>query len=404
MVLEAITAIPLFILVTIIVALFFDFVNGFHDTANAIATVVGTKVLTPLQAVSLAAVFNLAGPFVIGTAVAKTISSGILPNSVVLAAGTSLIFATLIGAIVWDLVTWWWGLPTSSSHALVGGLIGAGMAAAGLAGGVVWPSLEEWESVFLWGGLSVFAGLGVWGLLYLLKKDFVAWHHAPYFALAGIALAMPALVLLGILKLSGIGKVLVFMIVSPIMGLAAGFGLAAVVRRAAMNVKPDPANHFFKKAQLVSSAFFALNHGANDAQKTAGVITALLFAGGIIASPTAIPFWVIVAAAAAMGLGTLFGGWRIIKTMATRITQLRPYQGFSAETGGGVVLTLMAQQGIPVSTTHAITSSIMGVGATNRVSAVRWGVGRRIVWAWVITIPASALVAAVTYLVLSRVV
>jgi PiT family inorganic phosphate transporter len=239
-------------------------------------------------------------------------------------------------------------------------------------------------------------------VLYLAKKDFVHWGEAPFFALAGIALLLPAVTLLGLLKLSGIGKVLVFMIISPLMGLAAGFGLAAVVRRAAMNARPDPANQFFRKAQLFSSAFFALNHGANDAQKTAGVIVALLFAGGLLPNAQTIPFWVIAAAAGAMGLGTLFGGWRIIKTMATRITQLRPYQGFSAETGGGVVLTLMAQQGIPVSTTHAITSSIMGVGATHRVSAVRWGVGRRIVWAWVITIPASALVAALTYVFVVR--
>lgn len=396
MVLDVIAAIPPFILVTVFVALVFDFVNGFHDTANAIATVVGTKVLSPLQAVSLAAVFNLLGPFVIGTAVAKTISSGILPEGIVRQAGTTLIFATLIGAIVWDLVTWWWGLPTSSSHALVGGLMGAGIAAAGMAG-VLWPGVGEWRLAVEFAGIGAIVGLAVWAALHLAVKDFVEPKHAVFFALAAISLLMPAAVLLGWLKLSGIGKVVVFMVVSPLMGLAAGFGLGVLVRRAAMRRNPDRANHFFRRAQLVSSAFFALNHGANDAQKTAGVIVALLFAGGILADAQTIPFWVIAAAASAMGLGTLFGGWRIIKTMATKITQLRPYQGFSAETGGGVVLTLMAQQGIPVSTTHAITSSIMGVGATHRVSAVRWGVGRRIVWAWVVTIPASALVAALTY-------
>ncbi|HEV8361498.1 MAG TPA: inorganic phosphate transporter [Candidatus Thermoplasmatota archaeon] len=397
MVLELLAALPPFILATIAVALFFDFVNGFHDTANAIATVVGTKVLSPLQAVSLAAVFNLLGPLVIGTAVAKTISSGILPEGVVKEAGTALIFSCLAGAIAWDLITWYWGLPTSSSHALVGGLIGAGVAAAGMAG-ALWPSLEEGRLVLEFAALGLLAGLGLWGLCYLLRKDFVEAKHAKAFALAGVAILMPAAVLAGWLHLSGIGKVVVFMVVSPIMGLAAGFGFAAMVRRAAMNQRPGPANHFFRRAQLLSSAFFALNHGANDAQKTAGVITALLFAAGFLADAKTIPLWVIVAAASAMGLGTLFGGWRIIKTMATRITQLRPYQGFSAETGGGVVLTLMAQQGIPVSTTHAITTSIMGVGATHRLSAVRWGVGRRIVWAWVITIPASALMAAVVYL------
>jgi PiT family inorganic phosphate transporter len=390
---------PAFIAVTIVLALAFDFSNGFHDTANAIATVVGTRVLSPLQAVSLAAVFNLLGPFVLGTAVAKTISSGIIPEDVVKSAGTALVFAALLGALAWNLTTWWFGLPTSSSHALVGGLLGAGVAAAGMHGGL-WPSLEEWRLALEFAALGAFAGLGVWALLRLAAGDFVTNAQAPPFALAGVALLMPAAVLLGWLKLGGVGKVVVFMVVSPIMGLAAGFGLAVVVRRLAMNAHPDRANHFFRKAQLLSSSFFALNHGTNDAQKTMGAITALLFAGGIIADAKTIPPWVILAAASAMALGTLFGGWRIIKTMATRITQLRPYQGFSAETGGGVVLTLMAQQGIPVSTTHAITTSIMGVGATHRVSAVRWGVGRRIVWAWVITIPAAATVAWVAFHVL----
>jgi len=403
MVLEALGTLGPFLVVTILVALFFDFVNGFHDAANAIATVVGTKVLTPLQAVTLAAAFNLLGPLVIGTAVAKTLSSGILPEGVVLQAGTTLVLATMIGAIAWDLITWWGGLPTSSSHALVGGLMGAGVAAAGMAG-VLWPTVEEMRLSFEYAGLGAVAGLALWGLLYLGMKDFVEPKQAAFFALTGVVFVVPGATLLGALKLGGIGKVLVFMIISPLMGLAAGFGTAVLVRRAAMRRHPDRANSFFRRAQLFSSAFFALNHGANDAQKTAGVITALLFSAGLLATPKVIPYWVILAAASAMGLGTLFGGWRIIKTMATRITQLRPYQGFSAETGGGVVLSIMAQQGIPVSTTHAITSSIMGVGATQRLSAVRWGVGRNIVWAWVITIPASAVMAAVAFVVLRAVV
>jgi inorganic phosphate transporter, PiT family len=401
MVLEFLAVVPSLILLTIVVALFFDFVNGFHDSANAIATVVGTKVLSPLQAVTLAGVFNLLGPFVLGTAVAKTISSGIVPEAIVVRAGTALIFATLLGAIVWDLMTWWWGLPTSSSHALVGGLIGAGVAAAGMAG-ALWPTVDELRLTLEFAALGVFGGFAAWGLLRILARDFVDVRQAWAFGLAGVAILMPAATLLGWLKLGGIGKVVVFMVVSPIMGLAAGFGLAVVVRRAAMKRNPDRANHFFRRAQLLSSAFFALTHGTNDAQKTMGVITALLFAAGLVGSSSAIPAWVVVAAASAMGLGTFFGGWRIIKTMATRITQLRPYQGFSAEAGGGVVLTLMAQQGIPVSTTHAITTSIMGVGATHRLSAVRWGVGRRIIWAWIVTIPATALMAGVAYAVLSR--
>ncbi|MCA1812643.1 MAG: inorganic phosphate transporter [Halobacteriales archaeon] len=402
MVLEFALAIPPLILLTIIVALAFDFSNGFHDTANAIATVVGTRVLTPLQAVSLAAVFNLLGPFVLGTAVAKTISSGIIPEDVVKSAGTVLLLGALLGALVWNIITWNFGLPTSSSHALVGGLLGAGVAAAGLHG-ALWPSVEEWRATLELAGLAVILGLGVWAVLRLASRDFVLPQHAPLFALAGVALLMPAAVLLGWLKLSGIGKVVVFMVVSPIMGLASGFGLTVLVRRAAMNARPEGANSLFRKLQLLSSSFLALTHGTNDAQKTMGVITALLFAGGLVGTASVVPPWVILAAAGAMGLGTLVGGWRIIKTMATGITTLRTYQGFSAQASGGVVLTLMAQQGIPVSTTHAIATSIMGVGATNRMSAVRWGVGRRIVWAWVITIPASAVMAAVAYLVVRAV-
>ena len=315
-------------------ALFFDFVNGFHDAANSIATVVGTRVLRPLQAVCMAAVANFAGPFVFGTAVAATVGKGIIQPEF---STVYVILAGLVGAIIWDLVTWWFGLPSSSSHALIGGLVG---------------------SALMVGGLQA--------LVY-----------------------------------SGVEKVLVFMVVSPSIGfaIAAGFGLAILyfLGRSA----PGKVNRVFGRLQIVSSAFFSLTHGANDGQKTMGVITALLIAGGLLQSDKFIvPIWVILAAAAAIAFGTFFGGWRIVKTMAFRLTNLKPYQGFCAETGGGAILTSMAWLGIPVSTTHAISGAIMGAGSTKRLSAVRWGLGRRIVYAWIITIPASAGLAAASLLII----
>jgi len=313
-------------------ALFFDFVNGFHDAANSIATVVGTRVLRPLQAVSLAAVANFAGPFVFGTAVAATVGKGIIQPEF---STVYVILAGLIGAIVWDLITWWFGLPSSSSHALIGGLVGSALMVAGI------------EAVVL----------------------------------------------------DGLQKVLVFMIVSPSVGfvIAAAFTLAIMYfMRGSTSTK---VNRIFGRLQIASSSFFSLTHGANDGQKTMGVITALLISGGMLDSGSfVVPFWVILSAAAAIAAGTFFGGWRIVKTMAFRLTNLKPYQGFCAETGGGVILTSMAWLGIPVSTTHAISGAIMGTGSTKRFSAVRWGLGKRIVYAWIITIPASAGIAAVSLL------
>ncbi len=318
-------------------ALFFDFVNGFHDAANSIATVVGTRVLRPLQAVVMAAFANFAGPFVFGTAVAATVGKGIiLPEF----STVYVILAGLIGAIVWDLITWWFGLPSSSSHALIGGLAG---------------------SALIVGGLQALA-------------------------------------------LDGIERVLVFMVVSPSIGfaIAAGFGFAIMffLRRKASG----KVNKVFGKLQIVSSSFFSLTHGANDGQKTMGVITALLIAGGMLQSKEfVVPIWVILGAAASIALGTFFGGWRIVKTMAFRLTNLKPYQGFCAETGGGAILTSMAWLGIPVSTTHAISGAIMGAGSTKRLSAVRWGLGKRIVYGWIITIPASAGLAAASLLIIKAI-
>jgi len=315
--------------IAISVALFFDFVNGFHDSANAIATVVGTRVLRPLYAVGIAAVANFAGPFIFGTAVAHTVGKGIIQPSF---STVDVIFAGLIGAIIWDLVTWYFGLPSSSSHALIGGLIG---------------------SALLAGGTS--------------------------------ALVLP-----------GIEKTLTFIVISPTLGFCSAFGIAIIIMYLFRRYTASYVNKIFGRLQICSSIFFSLTHGANDGQKTMGVITALLISGGMLDSTSfSVPIEVIFASAIAIALGTFFGGWRIVKTMAFKLTSLRPYQGFCAETGGGVILTSMAWLGIPVSTTHAIAGAIMGVGATKRLSAVRWGVGKRIVYAWIITIPASAAVAAV---------
>jgi PiT family inorganic phosphate transporter len=312
---------------TIATALFFDFVNGFHDSANSIATIVGTRVLRPLYAVAIAAMANFIGPFVFGTAVATTVGKGIIQPSF---STIDVIFAGLVGAIVWDLITWYLGLPSSSSHALVGGLIGSAL----IAGGV------------------------------------------------------------NALVFSGIEKILTFIVVSPVLGFVISFALAIFIMYILRNRSNSKINKIFGKLQICSSAFFSLTHGANDGQKTMGVITALLIAGGLLDSKSfVVPIQVILIAATAIGLGTFFGGWRIVKTMAFKITDLKPYQGFCAETGGGTILASMAWLGIPVSTTHAISGAIMGVGATTRLSAVRWGIGKRLVYAWIITIPASALVA-----------
>ncbi len=317
----------------IIVALVFDFLNGFHDAANSIATIIGTRILKPLPAVGIAAFANFIGPFLFGVAVATTIGKGIIhPDFVTL----DIIIGALAGAIVWDIVTWVLGLPTSSSHALVGGILGAGIAGAGF------------KAVIF----------------------------------------------------SGLQTVVTGIIVSPIAGLALSFLVALLIMKIFAKRKPSTVNSVFGRLQLVSSTYFSLTHGANDGQKTMGVIALILLTQGVI-TKFEIPSYVIIMAATAMSLGTFFGGWRIIKTMALKITNLRPYQGFSAETGAATLLATLAWAGIPASTTHAISGGIMGVGAVKRLSAVRWGVGKRIVWAWIITIPASASVSFVITMIIN---
>jgi PiT family inorganic phosphate transporter len=314
----------------IVVALSFDFINGFHDAANSIATVVSTRVLSPGKAVIWAAFFNFVAAFAFGTAVARTIGSGMID---IRAVTFTVIFAGLLGAIIWDLITWYWGLPTSSSHALIGGYAGAAVTKAGFS--VIIPS--GWTTT------------------------------------------------------------LIFVVVSPMIGLVAGLGLMVAIYWLFRRMSPTRVDKWFRRLQLLSAALFSLNHGANDAQKTMGIIAGLLFTAGYLRGPFYIPFWVILIAHAAIGLGTLSGGWRIIHTMGSRITKLQPVNGFAAETGAASAILLATHFGIPVSTTHAITGAIVGVGSTRRLSAVRWGVAGQIVWAWLLTIPAAAAIGAATY-------
>ena len=318
-----------YIVFIVAVALLFDYINGFHDAANSIATVVGTRVLTPRVAVVWAAFFNFAAAFALETRVAQTIGKGIVHSDVV---DPDLVLASLLGAIVWNLLTWWWGLPSSSSHALIGGFAGAAFVKAG----------------------------------------------------AG------SLVLKGLLVTSA------FIVLSPLLGLALGFLNFLGAQWAFRRWRPDRVDRVFRKVQLASAAAFSFGHGMNDAQKTMGIIFALLLSTGHL-SGDHIPFWIVLLCFSAIGLGTLSGGWRIVRTMSMRITPLKPIGGSCAELAGAVTLVGASLGGIPVSTTHTITGAIMGVGASRSLSSVRWGVARSIVVAWVLTIPASALVAGLTW-------
>ena len=322
----------------IVTALIFDYINGFHDAANSIATVVSTRVLSPGKAVIWAAFFNFVAAFGFGTAVAKTVGAGMVDLAIVTQA---VIFAGLMGAIVWDLITWYWGLPTSSSHALFGGYAGAAIAKAGFAAVIM----------------------------------------------------------------SGWTKTLLFIVLAPMIGMGVGLLVMNSIYFFFAQTPPSRVDRWFRRLQLASAAGFSLMHGANDAQKTMGIIAGALVTGGYLQMQNGelpIPFWVIMAAHTAIGLGTLSGGWRIIHTMGSKITKLRPEGGFAAETGAAAAIYIATMLGVGISTTHTITGAIVGVGATRRVSAVRWGVARQIVWAWVLTIPAAAAIGATTYWLLER--
>jgi PiT family inorganic phosphate transporter len=319
------------VVIIIGVALLFDYINGFHDAANSIATVVSTRVLTPKQAVAWAAFFNFAAFIFFGTKVAETIASVTVPGTF----NNAAIFAALIGAIGWDLITWWTGLPTSSSHALVGGLAGAAVAKVG------------------WSALVV----------------------------------------------SEYQKIAVFIVIAPVMGFLLSFTfMTGVLWLFHRYRKVDKLNRGFRRGQLVSAAAFSLGHGGNDAQKSMGVILSVSVANGILSSGAGVPVWVVLSAHLAIGLGTLFGGWRIVHTMGSKITKLQPVGGMASESAAAISLGLATFGGVPVSTTHTISGAIVGVGTTNRLSAVRWGVAGRVMWAWVLTIPGAFIMAYVVYL------
>jgi inorganic phosphate transporter, PiT family len=314
----------------VILALAFDFMNGFHDAANSIATVVSTRVLRPHFAVAWAAFFNFIAFLFFGLSVANTIGQGVIDPSIV---DHYVILGALVGAIVWNVITWYYGLPSSSSHALIGGLGGAAVAK---------------------GGVHTLVG-------------------------------------------SGFLKISLAIVLSPMLGFALGMLLMIAVAWLFFRTTPSKVDRWFRRFQLVSAALYSLGHGGNDAQKTMGIIAMLLFAAGKSGPAFHVPLWVVLACQAAMALGTLFGGWRIVKTMGQKITKLKPVGGFCAETGGAITLFFATGLGIPVSTTHTITGAIIGVGAAHKVSAVRWGVAERIVWAWVLTIPCSAFISALAW-------
>jgi PiT family inorganic phosphate transporter len=319
-----------FLHVIIALVLIFDFINGFHDSANAIATVVSTKVLSPLSAVALAATFNFIAFLVFPLRVATTIGKGVVEPDVI---NLTVISAALIAAITWNLITWWWGLPSSSSHTLVGGLVGAALASSG-----------------------------------------------------------PGSVIVG-----GVLKIVIFIVIAPFMGMVISFIISAVVLYLARNHSPSGVDKHFRRFQLLSAAAFSLGHGGNDAQKSMGIIWVALIVTGFATKDDKIGLWIVLSCQAAIALGTLFGGWRIVKTMGQRITKLKPFEGFCAETAGAITLFGATHFGIPVSTTHTITGSIIGVGARKGASAVKWGVTRKIFWAWILTIPVSAIIGSLMF-------
>jgi inorganic phosphate transporter, PiT family len=324
------------ILILIVLALSFDFLNGFHDSANSIATVVSTRVLSPRYAVFWAAFFNFIAFMFFGLHVAGTIGKGIVDINII---DKYIVFGALAGACVWDLITWYLGLPTSSSHALIGGLIGAALVKAG-------------TTPLIW---------------------------------------------------SGILKTVSFIFLSPIVGLLLGSIFGRLIYSVFRNSTPSKVDQFFRKGQLVSAAFYSMGHGGNDAQKTMGIIASLLFSAGLLGKTFFVPFWVVISCYAAIALGTTFGGWRIVKTMGQKVAKLRPVDGFCAEAGAAVTLFTSSALGVPVSTTHTITASIMGVGSIQRKSAVRWGVAGSIIWAWVLTIPCAAAISALAYFLAVRI-
>ena len=377
----------------IFLALAFNFVNGLNDAANSIATIIATRALSPLKAVGLAAVFNLVGPLVFTTAIAATIGKGIVNPDFLT---THMLLAGMFGAVLWVFATSMLGIPVSSSHALIGGLLGAGIAGAGF-GAILWPAAELVRNLAIYMAVGGVIGVLSYVALSYYRQD--DWKpRAPLAFLMGLTITVPVLIIAGVVKVSGILAVVIFIVISPMLGMMAAFLLGSVTMWLGRRQNPTRLNMLFRPLQIAAGSFQAIGHGANDAQNAMGVITALLVAGGVL-TEFAVPFWVVLASCIAISTGTLLGGWRVIDKMANRITKIRPYQGFSASTAGGLILSLMTSLGVPVSTTHAISGAIMGAGATRGYSsAVKWGIVREIVAAWILTIPAAAGVAWAVYL------
>jgi PiT family inorganic phosphate transporter len=382
------------IIVGILLALIFNFVNGLNDAANSIATVVATRVLNPLQAVLLAAAFNMIGPLVFTTVVAKTIGKGIVSPEFMT---TEVILIGLFSAVLWVFFSSYAGIPISASHALVGGLAGSAIGFAGLAA-ILWPAMNTVLLLVFYTIIGAAVGGLIFAVFAHLKAEEETFNFIFLGVLCGVALTIPFITITKILPVSGILAILIFIVVSPVLGLIAAFLLGVIVVRLFRSKESKTMNFAFRKLQILSASFYSIGHGSNDAQNAMGVITAILVAGGLLSEFT-VPLWVIIVSSLAIALGTFLGGWKVVETMATKITKLRPYQGFCAETGGGVVLSFVTAFGIPVSTTHAISGSIMGVGASRGYSAVQWGVVRRIVAAWILTIPLTAAFAYVSFLV-----
>jgi len=374
------------ILAGIVLALLFNFVNGMNDATNSIATVVTTRVLSPLRAVTMAAFFNMIGPLLFTTAVAKTIGKGIV-DPVYLT--PFVIVIGMLVAVLWVYFSTRLGIPISATHALVGGLVGSAAAYAGI-GVIILPSLDTIIGLFFYAAIGAIIGMVVFFLIGKVTQEETMLLFIVQGALFGAVLSVPFVIITGLLKISGLFAIVVFIVISPMLGFIITYIFSLLFIRRFRNSEPKKMNFLSKKLQVLSASFYSIGHGSNDAQNGMGVITAILVAGGIL-TEFIVPVWVILLSCAAMALGTLLGGWAVVKTMGQRITHLRPYQGFCAETSGGVVLTFITAFGVPVSTTHAITGAIMGVGATRGSSAVRWGTIRRIVTAWIITIPITAI-------------
>lgn len=374
------------ILAGIVLALLFNFVNGMNDATNSIATVVATRVLSPLRAVAMAAFFNMVGPLVFTTAVAKTIGVGIVAPVYLT---PFVIVIGLFSAVIWVYLSTHLGIPISATHALVGGLVGSAVAYAGMSV-IILPAMGTVLGLFLYAAIGAGIGMIVSFLIGRITKDEGVLPMLGTGAIFGAALSVPFVIITGLLKISGLFAIVLFIVLSPLLGFIITYIFSLFFIRWFRNKNPKKINFLSKKLQIFSSAFYSIGHGSNDAQNGMGVITAILVAGGML-TDFIVPVWVILICCSAIALGTLVGGWEVVKTMAKKITHLRPYQGFCAETSGGFVLSFITAFGVPVSTTHAITGAIMGVGATRGASAVHWDIIRRIVTAWIITIPVTAI-------------